>query len=57
MGDICGLTLVGWTLQDNKGERSNIIGLVLRDAKEHGGIKKNWNWILGDFVLVVAAGR
>ncbi|PCG93873.1 Cytochrome P450 [Penicillium occitanis (nom. inval.)] len=43
-------------IQENKGERSNIIGLVLRDAMKNGGIKKNWNWVLGDFVLVVAAG-
>ncbi|KAK4233003.1 cytochrome P450, partial [Achaetomium macrosporum] len=43
-------------IRDNKGERSNIIGLVLRDAMQHGGIEANWNFILGDFVLVVAAG-
>jgi len=43
-------------IKDNKGERFNIIGLVLSDAKKHNGLKKDWNWILGDFVLVVAAG-
>jgi tryprostatin B 6-hydroxylase len=43
--------------QEHKDDRTNIIGYVIKDAMEHGGIKKNWNWILGDFVLVVAAGR
>ena len=44
-------------MQMNKAARKNVIGYVLEDAKSHGGIEKNWNFILGDFVLVIVAGR
>ncbi|KAI2628868.1 cytochrome P450 [Hypoxylon sp. NC1633] len=41
---------------NGKEERADIIGCVIRDAIKHGGIKKNWNFVLGDFVLVIVAG-
>ncbi|KAI0861215.1 cytochrome P450 [Xylaria cubensis] len=43
-------------IKNNKEDRENLIGYVIRDAIENGGIKKNWNFVLGDFVLAVAAG-
>lgn len=33
------------------------MGYVISDALENGGIKKNWNFISGDFLLVIASGR
>ncbi|TRX91640.1 hypothetical protein FHL15_007422 [Xylaria flabelliformis] len=43
-------------VKNNKEDRKNLIGYVIRDAIENGGIKKNWNFVLGDFALAVAAG-
>ncbi|KAL8782128.1 MAG: hypothetical protein Q9213_005662 [Squamulea squamosa] len=43
-------------IKNNKESRENVIGYVLEDAKAHGGIEANWNFILGDFVLVIVAG-
>ncbi|PHH92770.1 hypothetical protein CDD83_5176 [Cordyceps sp. RAO-2017] len=40
----------------NQHERRNIIGYVLADAERNGGIEANWNFVLGDFVLVIIAG-
>ncbi|KAI0545023.1 cytochrome P450 [Xylaria curta] len=42
-------------IRNSKDQRS-LIGYVIRDAIENGGIDKNWNLVLGDFVLAVAAG-
>ncbi|KAE8374947.1 cytochrome P450 [Aspergillus bertholletiae] len=36
--------------------KANIIGYVLEDAKATGGVAANWNFVLGDFVLVLVAG-
>ena len=44
-------------MQNNQDERKNVIGYVIQDAIEHGGIEANWNYVLGDFVLVIVAGR
>lgn len=33
------------------------MGYLVDDAKAHGGMKANWNFLLGDFVLVIVAGR
>lgn len=46
-----------YLLQSNEGERTNIIGYVLENAKKNGGVDRNWNMVLGDFVLVIVAGR
>jgi hypothetical protein len=43
--------------RNHKEDRRNLIGYIISDAREHGGIKENWNFILGDFVLAIAAGR
>ncbi|KAK4226845.1 CypX cytochrome P450 [Podospora fimiseda] len=43
-------------IQNNKSERQNVIGYVLSDAKRNGGVKANWNFVLGDFCLVIIAG-
>ncbi|KAI1321363.1 cytochrome P450 [Xylariaceae sp. FL0255] len=43
-------------IKNNQEERTDLIGYVINDAVKHGGIKKNWNFILGDFVLAIAAG-
>ncbi|KAK5996314.1 Cytochrome P450 monooxygenase orf5 [Cladobotryum mycophilum] len=43
-------------LNNNPKERRNIIGYVLSDAERNGGVKANWNFVLGDFVLVIIAG-
>ncbi|KAE8421482.1 cytochrome P450 [Aspergillus pseudocaelatus] len=37
-------------------DRTDIIGYVLEDAKATGGVAANWNFVLGDFVLVLVAG-
>ncbi|KAE8138750.1 cytochrome P450 [Aspergillus pseudotamarii] len=37
-------------------DRTDIIGYVLEDAKATGGVAENWNFVLGDFVLVLVAG-
>ncbi|KND87186.1 Tryprostatin B 6-hydroxylase [Tolypocladium ophioglossoides CBS 100239] len=37
-------------------QRQNIIGHVLNDAEKNGGVEANWNFVLGDFVLVIIAG-
>lgn len=55
---IIGKSLLLIALQANKGtSRKNVIGHILDDAAVRGGIEKNWNFILGDFVLVIVAGR
>ncbi|PWY90620.1 cytochrome P450 [Aspergillus sclerotioniger CBS 115572] len=36
--------------------RTDIIGYVLDDARQTGGIEANWRFVLGDFALVIAAG-
>jgi len=33
------------------------MGYLIDDLKAHGGIKENWNHLMGDFVLVIVAGR
>ncbi|KAI1819538.1 cytochrome P450 [Xylaria intraflava] len=43
-------------INNNKEERKNLIGYVISDAIDHGGVEKNWNFVLGDFVLAIAAG-
>lgn len=43
--------------QMKEDKRKNVIGYVLEHAMSHGGLKKNWNFVLGDFVLVIVAGR
>jgi cytochrome P450 family 628 len=41
---------------NGKEERTDVIGYVIRDALQQGGIERNWNFVLGDFVLVIVAG-
>ncbi|PYH92141.1 cytochrome P450 [Aspergillus ellipticus CBS 707.79] len=36
--------------------RADIIGYVLDDAKKRGGVEENWQFVLGDFTLVIVAG-
>ncbi|KAL4766870.1 cytochrome P450 [Aspergillus nidulans var. acristatus] len=36
--------------------RTDIIGYVLDDARANGGIERNWQFVLGDFALVITAG-
>ncbi|KAI1287225.1 cytochrome P450 [Xylaria venustula] len=43
-------------IKNNQEDRKNLIGYVISDAMDHGGVEKNWNFVLGDFVLAVAAG-
>ncbi|CAH0026871.1 unnamed protein product [Clonostachys rhizophaga] len=41
---------------NSKEERADVIGYVIRDAIQNGGVQKNWNFVLGDFILVIVAG-
>ncbi|KAI0553289.1 cytochrome P450 [Xylaria curta] len=43
-------------IKDNPETRHSLMGYIITDAIENGGIQKNWNVILGDFLLVIAAG-
>ncbi|KAI0438670.1 cytochrome P450 [Xylaria telfairii] len=47
---------LGRNIRNNQEERKNLIGYVISDAIDHGGVEENWNFVLGDFVLAVAAG-
>ncbi|KAI0485232.1 cytochrome P450 [Xylariaceae sp. FL0804] len=42
--------------QAQKPDRSNVIDHVIDDATSRGGVEANWNFVLGDFVLVIVAG-
>ncbi|KAG9378273.1 CypX Cytochrome P450 [Pyrenophora tritici-repentis] len=43
-------------IQMNKEARKNVIGYVVDDAMSNGGLRANWNFVLGDFILVIVAG-
>lgn len=45
------------TANGTGGLLSNVIDYVFDDTTKHGDIAANWNYILGDFVLVIVAGR
>ncbi|KAL8711789.1 MAG: hypothetical protein Q9225_007062 [Loekoesia sp. 1 TL-2023] len=44
-------------IKHNGKHRTDVIGYVLEDAEEHGGVAANWNFVLGDFVVVTMEGR
>ncbi|KAL4788907.1 cytochrome P450 [Aspergillus venezuelensis] len=43
-------------IKDVDEARTDIIGYVLNDARANGGIRRNWQAVLGDFALVITAG-
>ncbi|KAI2479850.1 CypX Cytochrome P450 [Pyrenophora tritici-repentis] len=43
-------------IEMNKEARKNVIGYVVDDAMSNGGLRANWNFVLGDFILVIVAG-
>ncbi|GAW18589.1 hypothetical protein ANO14919_080670 [Xylariales sp. No.14919] len=47
---------LGQNIQNNTEDHYNLFDYVISDARDHGGVKKNWNFILGDFLVAIAAG-
>ncbi|KAF2962933.1 hypothetical protein GQX73_g10637 [Xylaria multiplex] len=47
---------LGRNIQNNTKDHYNLFNYIIDDARNHGGIKENWNFILGDFLVAIAAG-